>query len=251
MEKISRHKYEKDFTVVNNEFLRDKTISWKAKGLICYTTMLPENWVLNMTDLKNRSTDGRDSLMSGINELIKAGYCKRNRVRSGDGTIVGVNYEIADFKAFEQETDFPVMDEPQTEKPFTGNPAEENPLLIKTNKKESTKGSKHETQIPELFPELSKDKKTIFRNSLVFDYKVFLLSFKEPEFKEVDLFYYYNSVLNWSDKKDKSVSRTARGWIATARDFMRGDAKDKKLQMIKTENEIESSNQEAVEYLKM
>ena len=63
---ITRRKYDRDFTIVSNEFLKDARLSWKAKGIIAYVAMLPDDWVLNMRDLTNRATDGRDSLYSGI-----------------------------------------------------------------------------------------------------------------------------------------------------------------------------------------
>ena len=74
---ITRRKYDRDFTIVSNEFLKDARLSWKAKGIIAYVAMLPDDWVLNMRDLTNRATDGRDSLYSGIKELETCGYCAK------------------------------------------------------------------------------------------------------------------------------------------------------------------------------
>ena len=59
---ITRRKYDRDYCQMANEFLKDTRLSWKAKGIIAYVQMLPDDWVLNMRDLTNRATDGRDSL---------------------------------------------------------------------------------------------------------------------------------------------------------------------------------------------
>ena len=243
---ITRRKYNRDFTVVSNEFLKDTRLSWKAKGIIAYVAMLPDDWVLNMRDLTNRATDGRDSLYSGIKELETCGYCVKTMQRNPDGTIAGYAYEICDKPVFVQPfTENPVTDAPQPEnpdtvKPDTVKPDTENPTLINTNQtkdlnKPNTNQSKAANDVVgDLFPdndlEVKPDKKktTIFRNSDVFklvkgnDYSEFEKLFASPEFAPVDLVYYFHTVADWSDTKI-GVKRTFNGWVATVRNFIRGD----------------------------
>lgn len=109
-----------------------------------------------------------------------------------------------------------------------------NPILIDNNTiilEEKEPGEKApDSLFPEIEPEkVDKSKKTLFSNSVYKDYDTFVLKFKSPEYENVDLFHYYTSVKNWSDKKD--MKRTARGWIATAQDFMRGDIEKQKLKL--------------------
>lgn len=75
-------------------------------------------------------------------------------------------------------------------------------------------------------------KKTLFRNSAVADFKVFQSQFTDWEGLQVDIAYYYHSVADWSESANKL--RTARGWIATARTFMRGDHAKGKLVKLNT-----------------
>lgn len=94
--------------------------------------------------------------------------------------------------------------------------------------------------VGDLFPdeqlEVQNDKKktTIFRNSGVFklvkgnDYSEFEKLFATPEFAPVDLVYYFHSVADWSDTKI-GVKRTFNGWVATVRNFIRGDVEKKKV----------------------
>lgn len=96
--------------------------------------------------------------------------------------------------------------------------------------------------VEDLFPdeqlEVQNDKKktTIFRNSGVFklvkgnDYSEFEKLFATPEFAPVDLVYYFHSVADWSDTKI-GVKRTFNGWVATVRNFIRGDVEKKKLHL--------------------
>jgi DNA-binding MarR family transcriptional regulator len=86
--------------------------------------------------------------------------------------------------------------------------------------------------------EVQNDKKktTIFRNSGVFklvkgnDYSEFEKLFATPEFAPVDLVYYFHSVADWSDTKI-GVKRTFNGWVATVRNFIRGDVEKKKVHL--------------------
>lgn len=274
---ITRRKYERDFCYMANEFLKDSRLSWKAKGIIAYVQMLPDDWVLNMRDLTNRATDGRDSLYSGIKELEKYGYCAKVMQRNPDGTIAGYAYEICDKSVFQPFTENPVTDAPQPEnpdtvKPDTDKPDTENPTLINTNlTKDLNTLNTNPSNTPQntfasLFPdetkvEEPKEKKTLFRNSDVYkmvkfengvgvDYSEFESKFATPEFEKVDLVYYFHSVSDWSDQKN--MKRTKNGWLATVRNFIRGDVEKKKLHL---KPEYKAPTQRlnvagAIEYLK-
>ena len=120
--------------------------------------------------------------------------------------------------------------------------------------------------VGELFPEEQKveepkEKKTLFRNSDVYkmvkfangvgvDYSEFESKFATPEFEKVDLAYYFHSVSDWSDQKN--MKRTKNGWLATVRNFIRGDAEKEKLHL---KPEYKAPTQRlnvagAIEYLK-
>ena len=89
--------------------------------------------------------------------------------------------------------------------------------------------------------EESKAKKTLFRNSDIYklvqfdingvgvDYSGFEKKFATPEFEKVDLVHYFHAVADWSDQKD--MKRTKNGWLATVRNFIRGDAERNKLKL--------------------
>lgn len=269
---ITRRKYERDFCYMANEFLKDSRLSWKAKGIIAYVQMLPDDWVLNMRDLTNRATDGRDSLYSGIKELEKYGYCAKVMQRNPDGTIAGYAYEICDKSVFQPFTENPDTVKPDTVKPDTDKPGTENPTLINTNlTKDLNTLNTNPSNTPQntfasLFPdetkvEEPKEKKTLFRNSDVYkmvkfengvgvDYSEFESKFATPEFEKVDLVYYFHSVSDWSDQKN--MKRTKNGWLATVRNFIRGDVEKKKLHL-KPEYKVPTQRLNvagAIEYLK-
>lgn len=272
-----------NFTTVSNDFLQDVNLSWKAKGMIVYILSLPPGWVLNIPDLKNRSKDGRDSTAAGLRELMENGYCRRSTLRSEGGTFGGYDYEVSDIKEFEPEqpetenpsTVQPKTENPKTENPSTDKPETENPELINTySNKDSIIPNTNSNNAAQnefsasLFPEpeivkseKEKEKKTLFRNSDIYkmvefdekgggDYSKFEACFNTPEFTPVDLVYYFHCVADWSDQRN--MKRTKNGWLATVRNFIRGDVERKKLHL-KTEHQAPQNRINvagAMEYLK-
>ena len=80
MSKITVKKKTENFTILDNTLFKDENLSWKAKGLLAYLLHLPNDWQIYLEDLKNRSTDGKESTRTAINELIEKGYIQRTRV---------------------------------------------------------------------------------------------------------------------------------------------------------------------------
>lgn len=89
--KIARK--QQDYVILDCSALREPDLSWKAKGIHSYLMQLPEDWEINMQDLINRATDGRDGLKSGIKELIEKGYFQYRQIRE-KGKITGVEYLV-------------------------------------------------------------------------------------------------------------------------------------------------------------
>ncbi|TKI88055.1 DNA-binding protein, partial [Bacillus wiedmannii] len=42
---IFRVKKDNNYSVINNTGLKDKRLSWKAKGILAYILTLPDDWV--------------------------------------------------------------------------------------------------------------------------------------------------------------------------------------------------------------
>lgn len=85
------------FTTIPNYILNDRRISYKALGM--YVQILqfqnsPDNKIYIST-LQSFKKDGRDSVASGLRELIKLGYLTKEQVRdSATGRIKGVRYTV-------------------------------------------------------------------------------------------------------------------------------------------------------------
>ena len=96
-----------NYTVMSNHHFKEKEMSLKAKGLLSLMLSLPDTWNYNISGLVKLSKDGKDSVMSALNELEKFGYLSRKQVTNDKGQFAGVEYNI--------------YEEPQQEKPVTDN----------------------------------------------------------------------------------------------------------------------------------
>jgi hypothetical protein len=80
------HRKRHNFSIIDNQAAEDKTLSWKARGILWYLLTKPDSWKVRFSDLLNHSDkDGRESLRSGFKELEQAGYAIRNKVRDRQG----------------------------------------------------------------------------------------------------------------------------------------------------------------------
>lgn len=83
----------------------------------------------------------------------------------------------------------------------------------------------------------------LFEKSRFADLENFEKEFTAPEFSDVDVVYYYHAVKDWSAQKGKKM----KDWIATARNFMRRDAENKKLHKVQAQGA--GLSPDAIKYL--
>lgn len=91
---FKREKKERQYSVIDNTILKDNRLSAKAKWIFCYLLSLPDDWIINIVELKNHFTDWRESIYNWIKELEKFWYFIRNQVRNENWQIVWVEYLI-------------------------------------------------------------------------------------------------------------------------------------------------------------
>lgn len=111
------------YTGICTSIIEDERLSWKAKGLMAYLVGRPKGWVLNRSDLINRSTDGRDSVAAGLKELSDLGYISVRQVKD-QGRFGKTVWMVQNSPL----PDFPSTEDRSTEKQST-----ENPPLVNTN----------------------------------------------------------------------------------------------------------------------
>lgn len=131
----------RNYTVMSNHHLRDKSLSLKAKGLLSQMLSLPEDWDYTLAGLARINCEGRDAVRAAVSELEKAGYVARSRVRDEKGRLLGTEYVIREQPVF--------LAEPALGKPASGKPTLEDPAQLNKDTKQK---KIHEVKIQ--FPSL-------------------------------------------------------------------------------------------------
>lgn len=70
-----------NFTIINNEVIRNPNLSAKAKGIYLYLQSRPNNWEFNEYEITKNFTDGIKGIKAGIKELIEHGLLFRYQIR--------------------------------------------------------------------------------------------------------------------------------------------------------------------------
>lgn len=127
-------KRDNPYAVIDKRFLGNVHLSFKAKGILAYLLSKPDNWQILVSDLIKQSTDGRDSVYSGLKELEMNGYLERKIVRDGKGKFLGYEYVVYEAPKVQggdhPYPEIPYTENPYTENPDTGKPYTENPQLL-------------------------------------------------------------------------------------------------------------------------
>ena len=103
----------RDYTVMSNYHLRDRSLSLKAKGLLSLMLSLPEDWDYTMKGLARICKDGIDSISGGIRELEAHGYLVRARVRNENGQLGSIEYTILEQPKEPAQTPAPIREKPK------------------------------------------------------------------------------------------------------------------------------------------
>ena len=158
----------RNYTVMSNHHLRDKSLSLKAKGLLSLMLSLPEGWDYTTRGLAYICKDGVDSICATVRELEGAGYIVRARERRADGTLGGIEYTILEQPRgidapkrenpvqVENTGDAPKRAFPEQVKPVLGKPEQENPAQL--NIEEQSKEELN-TDLTKSFPSFLRERK--------------------------------------------------------------------------------------------
>ena len=116
----------RDYTVMSNHHLKDRTLTLKSKGLLSMMLSLPEEWNYTTRGLAAICREGVDSIGAALKELETRGYIKRSQLRDEKGKITDTEYVIYETPQVNPQTD-PDTALPDTEKPYTENPDMDKP----------------------------------------------------------------------------------------------------------------------------
>ena len=78
----------KNYTVMSNYHLRDKNLSYKAKGLLSFMLSLPEDWDYSLNGLCAISKESKDGIRSILKELQEHHYIERANLIKEKGFFI-------------------------------------------------------------------------------------------------------------------------------------------------------------------
>lgn len=84
------------FAIIANNALRDKRLSYRAKGILAACLTHSENFSFNKSWILEHGTEGRDAIVAALKELRSLGYLKNIKLRDERGKILGEHYEFSD-----------------------------------------------------------------------------------------------------------------------------------------------------------
>ena len=142
--KRGRHSFDDHYTRIPNDWVRDKRLSFKARGLLAYVESHTPEWEISVSWLAANSPEGKDALRSAIHELEIYGYLKREQ-ENINGRFGEVTFT--------------------TQEPLAENPLAENPPLKKTIDKKTIDKNIEREQFEEFWKIYPKkvDKQLAFR----------------------------------------------------------------------------------------
>lgn len=83
---------EENFTTLSNSVIRDKNLSYRARGVLIEILSRPDNWRVTSVELARGSKEGRDAIRSALNEIQEAGYMVTRKIRNELGQFETFNY---------------------------------------------------------------------------------------------------------------------------------------------------------------
>lgn len=149
---------EANFYLLDKGISEDARLSWAARGLLVFLLGKPDHWEISVAHLRSETAKsskptGRDGVYALLQELISAGYVRRQQDRSESGVLGEINYLVSET---------PVPKEPLPASPETAQPYPANPTLVSIDTKqglkkpERTEGSLSKTELAEGFDQFYK-----------------------------------------------------------------------------------------------
>jgi len=120
--------FERDFTQIPNDWLRDSQLSLGARGLLAYLMTHRDGFTVTHKSLAATNPEGSTALQRIVDELKRERYLVITKERGNHGRIAGYTWELTD-PAEEKRRSTPYLDLPGLGSPDLDNPDTDNARL--------------------------------------------------------------------------------------------------------------------------
>lgn len=123
-----RHSKENPFVMISKQMLRDRDLSPRSKGILCYMLSLPDDWKTHPRQVAECLGVSKNMVYAALSEMIHLGYAAKTEQKNEKGCFSGVLYEFFEERVIKEKST--VSQKPDPENPDT----EKRTLLIHTPK---------------------------------------------------------------------------------------------------------------------
>lgn len=85
---------QKNFTLIQNEVLNSKEMTFELKGLYCFLVSKPSGWSFSAERISSQTNDKIGTIKRLLRELEALELLVRTKVKSEQGKFIGIKYEI-------------------------------------------------------------------------------------------------------------------------------------------------------------
>lgn len=147
--------FEGKFTQFPNQWVRDKRIGFRAKGILALLMSHSDGWRISLAHLAEGSPDGITAIRTAIQELEQAGYLTRTLVRNDKAQVEASEWIIRDpFESQVDDASENLTLENLTSENLTSENLTSGNLTLKNNNIKNNSNKNNNTEIFERFWEL-------------------------------------------------------------------------------------------------
>jgi hypothetical protein len=127
---IRSRRPEKNFTIVDNQIIRNQKLSRAARALLIEILSYPDDWQTNSFNLARAGKEGRDAIRKMLKELETEGYLRRVKAQDERGRWSTKTYVFDTPQALDEPVDIVWAITKPDYSPKTDNQASETQALL-------------------------------------------------------------------------------------------------------------------------